>query len=106
MNQPEASPSNNADAGRGLSEGLGAGAGSGSGWPDQGPAEKPSDPRAGCAECRFAGPRRGYDQYPCRRRAPIAVNDPYMNCGVLENSFVPRWPLMRGTDWCGEFERA
>jgi hypothetical protein len=89
-----------------LSEGLGAGAEARPGWPDQGPAEKLQDVRAGCAECRFAGPRRGYDQYTCRRRAPIAAHDPNMNCGVYEDSFVPRWPLMRGTDWCGEFERA
>ena len=73
----------------GLSEGLGA-----------------APERGKCAECRFAGPRRGYDQYTCRRRAPIAAHDPNMHCGVLENSFLPRWPLMRGTDWCGEFERA
>lgn len=85
---------------------LGAAAEAGGKWPEQGPAEKPSDPRAGCAECRFAGPRHGYDSYPCRRRAPVAAHDPNKHCGVYEDAFVPRWPLMSGRDWCGEFERA
>jgi hypothetical protein len=88
------------------SEGLGAGAGAGNGWPDQCPTEKPQDVRKGCAECRFAGPREGYDNYTCRRHAPLAVHDPNKHCGVYQDAFVPRWPLMGGRDWCGDFESA
>lgn len=95
-----------AAVGRVLSEGLGAGAEARGDWPNQGPTEKTIDQVVGCGECRFAGPRHGYDSYPCRRRAPVAVHDPNKHCGVYEESFVPRWPLMGGRDWCGEFERA
>ena len=89
-----------------MSEGLGAGAEARPGWPDQGPDEKSQDVRAGCAGCRFGGQRHGYDAYPCRRHAPIAVHDPNKHCGVYPDAFVPRWPLMSGSDWCGDFESA
>ena len=62
--------------------------------------------KARCSQCRFAGPRRGYQAHECRRHAPTAVHDPNQHCGVYQEAFVPRWPLMHGDDWCGDFERA
>lgn len=60
---------------------LGAGAEARNGWPDQGPAEKSQDVRKGCAECRFAGPREGYDSHTCRRR----------DGSPLTEGLGPRW---------------
>lgn len=85
---------------------LGAGAAAPGTWPDQEPPYETTSQRGGCSGCRFAGPRHGYDSYPCRRRAPIAAHDPNQHCGVYQEAFVPRWPLMNGRDWCGEFESA
>lgn len=59
-----------------------------------------------CCECRYAGPREGFDSYTCRKNAPIAVHDPNKHCGVYQDAFVPRWPFMRGGDWCGDFVRS
>lgn len=75
-------------------------------WPSQGSGCVPAEPKPGCADCRFAGPREGYDSYTCRRHAPITIHDPSKNCGVHQDAFLPRWPLMSGRDWCGDFERA
>lgn len=55
-----------------------------------------------CKDCEFAGQKQNYDDYPCQRSAPIAAKveswqDPRM-C-------VPRFPVMHGDDWCGEFKQ-
>ena len=60
-------------------------------------------PQACCRACAFAGQQHGYDTFPCKRHAPIAVHDPQKHCGVHADAFVPRWPLMDGRDWCGDF---
>ena len=57
-----------------------------------------------CEICRFAGRRSGFESYPCQRHAPITAHDPGKNMGVYPEAFPPRWPLMRGGDWCGDFE--
>lgn len=68
----------------------------------QGP--KPAEvPVENCGRCHFAGEREGYENYPCRRHAPLAVHDASRNSGVHLNAFVPRWPLMKRSDWCGDF---
>ena len=56
-----------------------------------------------CKECRFSGRRQNYDEWPCKRRAPVAEQvDSCRDTRI----WVPRWPIMAGRDWCGEFERA
>ena len=57
---------------------------------------------ARCSECWYAQ-KFGFDVFECRRHAPIAAHDPSKNCGVYEEAFVPRWPLMRAHQWCGDF---
>lgn len=58
-----------------------------------------------CKDCAHSSEAMGYDAHQCRRRAPIAVHDPHKHCGVYQEAFVPRWPLMRGSDWCGDFSQ-
>jgi hypothetical protein len=68
-------------------------------------AEKPEDPCIGCSECRWAGPVDSYGKHPCIRHAPIAAHDPGKNFGVYPEAFVSRWPMVRASDKCGDFER-
>lgn len=56
-----------------------------------------------CRACLFAGKSMGYDAFTCRRHAPVAVHDPNKHCGVYQEAFVSRWPLVDGSDWCGDF---
>jgi hypothetical protein len=55
-----------------------------------------------CATCRYAGRERGYKKHFCLRHAPIAAHDPAF--GVCPDAFVPRWPVMQASDWCGDYE--
>jgi hypothetical protein len=55
-----------------------------------------------CAECRFSGPIQGYDEIPCQRHAPVSEKvDPARDL----RQWVPRFPIMRAAEWCGDFER-
>ena len=56
-----------------------------------------------CSNCRFAAPRQNYDEWPCRRRAPVAEKVAFSQD---LRGWVPRFPIMHGDDWCGEFRRA
>jgi hypothetical protein len=56
-----------------------------------------------CKTCFYSGGETNYDDYHCRRHAPI--------CEIVEPSqdlrkYVPRFPIMKGSDWCGEFKEA
>lgn len=57
-----------------------------------------------CKLCRFAGSQHGYDSYPCQRHAPTTAHDPSKHVGVYPEAFPPRFPMMMGSDWCGDFE--
>jgi len=53
-----------------------------------------------CAQCGHAGPRLNLDDYECRKRAPVAERmEPTPNA----SRWVPRWPMMKAEEWCGEF---
>lgn len=54
---------------------------------------------AQCSTCRFAE-KIGYDDHQCRRRAP--VSERVDACQDLRQ-WVPRWPVMKGADWCGDW---
>lgn len=53
-----------------------------------------------CSNCRF-GKVRGY-ALECRRRAPLAE---HVASRIDIREWVPRFPIMRLDDWCGEFEK-
>ena len=57
-----------------------------------------------CCMCRFAGEREGGGTRPCKRKAPIAVHDPQKYVGIASEAFVPRWPMVMDSDWCGDFD--
>jgi len=55
-----------------------------------------------CAVCRFAGSEIGFERFPCRHSSPVAEKvDP--SCDTLQ--WIPRFPIMKKNDWCGDFER-
>ena len=79
--------------------------------PRQAAAPSVAPPPERCDVCRFAGMPVSWDYngkplYPCRKLAPIPAHDTARQMGVYEPTFVPRWPAMKGDDWCGDFERA
>lgn len=55
-----------------------------------------------CEDCRFAGPKRNYNDHECRRHAPEMVTVPHWQDIRLH---VPRWPVVRSDDWCGDYVR-
>ena len=60
-----------------------------------------------CRDCRYGKDLfMGVDNFECRRHAPIAIHDPGKNMGVYPEAFVPRWPFVKGHEWCGEFAPA
>ena len=56
-----------------------------------------------CVYCRFASGVNNYQEHDCRRHAPTPDKvENYVDCRV----WVPRWPIVRSDDWCGDFERS
>lgn len=53
-----------------------------------------------CKDCEFAGQKQNYDDYPCQRNAPITA---HTESNQDLRVWVPRFPIMHGDDWCGEF---
>lgn len=54
-----------------------------------------------CSTCRYAGKRRNYDDWPCQAHAPITrIVEPSRDI----REYVPVWPIMRGDDWCGDWQ--
>lgn len=52
-----------------------------------------------CANCKFSGRRFNYQDRECRRRAPVTEK---IDACLDIREWVPRFPIMRETDWCGE----
>lgn len=53
-----------------------------------------------CSACAYAGPRMGYEDHECRRRAPVAER---VDAAQDLRQWVPRFPVMKAGDWCGDF---
>ena len=56
-----------------------------------------------CEYCRFASPVRNYRVHDCLRHAPKSDKLDNWQDGRV---WVPRWPIVRSDDWCGDFERS
>lgn len=56
-----------------------------------------------CKVCVYAFASGYSETHQCRRRAPVAEKVPHYE-DVRE--WVPRFPIVMSSDWCGEFERA
>jgi hypothetical protein len=54
-----------------------------------------------CSNCRFAGKKQNYDDWPCQRHAPVAER---VTSSQDLRMWVPQFPIMRGRDSCGDFE--
>jgi hypothetical protein len=64
-------------------------------------------PKNTCVQCSWADGKSGhlpFGQYLCKRHAPIAVHDITKHCGVNQEAFVPRWPVVSHDNWCGDFK--
>ena len=59
-----------------------------------------------CYSCRYGRKTNYFDQYECRRNAPKEVKWDETQIARDGRKHVPVWPLMRGEDWCGEYEPA
>ena len=53
-----------------------------------------------CGSCRFAL-KVGFDDYECRKRSPVQERVEHY---VDMRGWVPRWPVMKSADWCGDYE--
>lgn len=54
-----------------------------------------------CANCRFGASRYEWENTPCRRHAPATEK---VESWQDLRGFVPRWPIMKAHDWCGDWE--
>ena len=53
-----------------------------------------------CKTCRFAGPQFNFEDHECRRRSPVIL----LKHDVNYSLYTPKFPIVRSTDWCGEYE--
>ena len=56
--------------------------------------------RGRCETCWHAGPRMNYDDHECRRYAPDREK---VESHQDIRMHVPRWPIMKAHNWCGEY---
>lgn len=55
-----------------------------------------------CENCRYSEKLGTHDNYDCRRHAPVMEKvKSYFDL----REYLPRWPIVKSTDWCGDFER-
>lgn len=54
-----------------------------------------------CVDCKYSGGRIGYEDYPCKRHSPVI--EKVHSCHDIRE-FIPVWPIMKASDWCGDFE--
>lgn len=54
-----------------------------------------------CHNCEFSKKTNLFDDYECRRRAPVSEK---VSASQDLKEWVPRWPKMSSKDWCGEFK--
>jgi hypothetical protein len=57
-----------------------------------------------CANCAFVGREINCDDRECRRRAPVVVFREYSQ--DLRGDRTAAWPLVKSSDWCGEWAAA
>lgn len=56
-----------------------------------------------CSECAFARALSTFNEFECRKNAPVLVTvEPHFDL----RKYVPAFPIMKGFDWCGEFKPA
>lgn len=54
-----------------------------------------------CGTCRFSNKLQHFNQYACRRHSPIGE---IVHPIVDERLCIPKFPVMREIDWCGDWE--
>ncbi len=54
-----------------------------------------------CSICKYSGKQQGFKDYPCQRYAPVMEK---VESFVDGRQYMPRFPIMKGDDWCGDFE--